>query len=89
MDPDDSIAERARITHTDGEPQQFCEEWIEIGGDEEEITHSECWFDYDYQAQIRRSVVVGDTLYTLSDRGLLSTDLASLEPGEFLPFAVG
>ncbi len=86
---DDSIAERARITHTDGEPQQFCEEWIEIGGDEEEITHSECWFDYDYQAQIRRSVVVGDTLYTLSDRGLLSTDLASLEPGEFLPFAVG
>ena len=60
-----------------------------FGEDEEEITHSECWFDYDYQAQIRRSVVVGDTLYTLSDRGLLSTDLASLEPGELLPFAVG
>ena len=38
------------------------------------------WFDADWQAQIRRSLVVGDALYTVSDKGLLAVDIATFEP---------
>ena len=35
---------------------------------------------------VRRSIVVGDRLLTLSDQGLLSSDLATLAPGEWMSF---
>lgn len=83
---DRTVTERAQITHAAPEPKQNCEQWIELAEDGEEITHEECWFDYDYQAQISRSVVVGDTLFTLSDKGLLASDLQTLRPGTFVEF---
>jgi hypothetical protein len=38
-------------------------------------------------APIRRSVVVGGRLFTLSARGLLTSDLATLAPGAWVPLA--
>ncbi|MGH2686543.1 MAG: beta-propeller domain-containing protein, partial [Actinomycetota bacterium] len=40
----------------------------------------------DYLGQIRRSVVVGDSLYTLSDKGLMASDLATLTEQAFVEF---
>ncbi len=37
--------------------------------------------------QIRRSLVVGDTLYTVSDVGLLASDLTTLTARTWIPFA--
>ncbi len=34
---------------------------------------------YDWGAQVRRSLVIGDSLYTLSEIGLMASDLSSLE----------
>ncbi|MDG2112247.1 MAG: hypothetical protein P8N02_06500, partial [Actinomycetota bacterium] len=65
---------------------KFCEEWIEIDEDGDEITHEKCWVEPNYQATISRSVVVGDTLFTLSDSGLLASDLDTLRPGAFVDF---
>ncbi len=41
----------------------------------------DCWtyWDADWQAQIRRTLVIGDNLYTVSDKGLLIVDLATFE----------
>jgi hypothetical protein len=50
------------------------------------VTHEQCWKEPDWQAAITRSVVVGDTLYTLSEKGLLASDLATLRPGTFVGF---
>jgi hypothetical protein len=40
--------------------------------------------DYEWDAQIRRSVVIGDSLYTISYKGLLKSDLETLEDQAFL-----
>ncbi len=37
-------------------------------------------------AYISRSLVIGNRVYTLSDRGLLSSDIDTLEPGSFVPW---
>jgi hypothetical protein len=37
-------------------------------------------------AQIRRALVVGDTLYTVSERGLLASDVATLAERSWMPF---
>jgi hypothetical protein len=42
---------------------------------------------YTYQPSVRRSLVVGDTLYTLSENGLGASELASLVHRGFVPFA--
>ena len=86
---DRTITERAQITHDSGLQQKFCEEWVEIDEDGDEITHEECWVEPDYQATISRSVVVGDTLFTLSEKGLLASDLDTLRPGAFVEFTAG
>ena len=41
---------------------------------------------HDWHAQIRRSLVAGDALVTVSERGLLVSDLATLAPGSFARF---
>ncbi len=42
--------------------------------------------EWDWRAQITRSVVVGDTLYTVSNKGIMSSDLATLDELGFLGF---
>jgi uncharacterized secreted protein with C-terminal beta-propeller domain len=42
--------------------------------------------DAQVPAQVTRSMVVGNRLFTLSDRGLLASDLETLQPGPWLPF---
>jgi hypothetical protein len=37
-------------------------------------------------AQIRRSLVIGERLFTLSERGVLASDLATLAPRTWVPF---
>jgi hypothetical protein len=81
-----TLVERARLTHSSGEQAEFCEQWVEIDERGEEVTHEQCWKEPDWQAAITRSVVVGDTLYTLSEKGLLASDLATLRPGTFVGF---
>jgi uncharacterized secreted protein with C-terminal beta-propeller domain len=48
------------------------------------VTHMEDSIDYEWDAQIRRSVVIGDSLYTISYKGLLKSDLETLEDQAFL-----
>jgi hypothetical protein len=48
------------------------------------VTHMEDSIDYEWDAQIRRSVVIGDSLYTTSFKGLLKSDLETLEDQAFL-----
>ena len=43
----------------------------------------------DYPPQVTRSLVVGARLFTLSDRGLLASDLDTLQPGPWVPFPDG
>ena len=42
-----------------------------------------------YPSEVQRAVVVGKRVFTLSGAGLLASDLDTLEPGPFLPFAGG
>ena len=46
------------------------------------------WFEEDYRAQVQRSVVVGDSLYLLSSKGLQRADLATLAPTGLVEFPV-
>jgi uncharacterized secreted protein with C-terminal beta-propeller domain len=48
------------------------------------VTHMEDSIDYEWDAQIRRSVVIGDSLYTISYKGLLKSDLETLKDQAFL-----
>lgn len=42
---------------------------------------------YDWAAQIQRSIVVGDSLYTISLKGVMKTSLDSLSQEAWVPFA--
>ncbi len=44
------------------------------------------WYDYDWQAQIRRSLVVGDSLITVSGKGVMATDLDTFTSGPVVTF---
>ena len=46
------------------------------------VEGEECYdyWDADWQAQIRRSLVIGDRLYTVSEKGLLAVDIDTFEP---------
>ncbi|MDH5372128.1 MAG: beta-propeller domain-containing protein [Acidimicrobiia bacterium] len=48
------------------------------------ISHMTDGVEYEWDAQIRRSIVIGDSLYTLSFKGLLESDLETLEELSFL-----
>jgi hypothetical protein len=66
-----TLTERGRISHAD-----------QAGGVGDQ--QSSYYWEHQYGSQIRRSVVIGDTLLTLSDRGMLASDLASLSPQGWL-----
>lgn len=42
--------------------------------------------EWDYRAQIQRSIVIGDRVYTVSAKGIMAMDLASLDEIDFLGF---
>jgi uncharacterized secreted protein with C-terminal beta-propeller domain len=42
--------------------------------------------EWDWRAQITRSIVIGDRLYTISNRGIMSNDLGTLDELGFLGF---
>jgi uncharacterized secreted protein with C-terminal beta-propeller domain len=44
------------------------------------------WYENSWAAQIRRSLIVGDTLFTLSDQGLKGSDLDTLEDTSWVAF---
>ena len=48
------------------------------------VTHMEDGIEYEWDAQIRRSVVIGDSVYTLSFKGLMKSDLETLDEQAFL-----
>lgn len=71
-----TLVERGRISHLD-HPSDA------IG--EPSADSPERW-ERQYGSVIRRSVVIGDTLLTISDRGVLASSLASFEPGSWVNF---
>jgi hypothetical protein len=42
-----------------------------------------------FPVEVTRSLVVGSRLFTLSDRGMLASDLDTLAPGPWVPFPDG
>ena len=48
--------------------------------------NDEEWYQHGWAAQIRRSLVVGDTLFTLSERGLKGSDLETLAETVWIEF---
>lgn len=56
------------------------------GGDEGECYQ---WYEFDWSAQIRRSLVVGDSLITVSQKGVMATDLDTFVNGPVVTFPGG
>lgn len=96
VDPAGTIAELGRVTHQrlapiprpdravvppEASPQ---EEGVEPG--QSQPAAEIMPYDYDWGTQIRRSLVVGELLFTMSERGLLASDLGSLAERAWLPF---
>ena len=66
----------------------FCEraDWIDASEIGITDTIEICWSDGPGSDPIMRTVVTGDTLWSLSRTRLQANDLSSLEPGEFVTF---
>ena len=45
------------------------------------------YYEWQWAAQIRRSLVIGDTLFTLSERGLMGSDIDTLAETVFIEFS--
>lgn len=52
----------------------------------ERVTHPGGEDDWDWQAQIRRSVVIGDSVYTISSKGIMKSSLDDLAEEAWLDF---
>ena len=57
---DNKLRERGRITHLKKPPQRNCETWFEDTEDETEIERQYCWVNFDWRANIQRSLVIGE-----------------------------
>ena len=82
------LTERARLSVADA-PTRHCYESREIitrpdGTTEEGEFERHCWFDQDWDAQVVASLVVGDSLLTVTHKGLAAADLATLNQTAFL-----
>jgi hypothetical protein len=70
--------------------EQQGEDWVEELTDDDEAPidpeQSGWWWDWSWQAQIRRSIVIGDQVLTVSDLGVMTHDLDSLEDLGWLAF---
>ena len=82
------LTERARLSVADL-PTRHCYESREIvtrpdGTTEEGEFERHCWFEQDWDAQVAASLVVGDSLFTVTHKGLATTDLATLSQTAFL-----
>jgi hypothetical protein len=71
-----TIAERGRVEHP------FVSESGRVLGDSQPAPE-----EYGYRPPVTRAFVIGGTLWTLSDAGLLASDLATLAPGPFVALA--
>ena len=83
---DNELRERGRITHLKKPPQRNCETWFEDTEDETEIERQYCWVNFDWRANIQRSLVIGEKIYSLSSLGILTSEIGSLQPLSFLDF---
>jgi hypothetical protein len=61
----------------DGQDLSEIRRFAHPGGDREE---------WDWRAQITRSIVIGDRLYTSSNKGIMSSDLNTLDEVTFVGF---
>ena len=52
------------------------------------VSHQKSKEYWEYGTQIRRSLVIGDVVYTLSDIGLLASDVGDLSELDFLEFSI-
>ena len=79
----DTLAERGTVTHI-GQSGGAIGEPAPIDGTSR-IAPSDP--DGEWNAQIRRSVIIGDTLLTISGKGVMASDLATLAPTTWMPLA--
>ncbi len=78
----DGIREVGRISHPSS---YFC--WDEATGAEVPFGDEAADFcEPDYGGQIRRSLIIGDDIFTVSSRGVQSNDYTTLTIGVFTPF---
>ncbi len=80
---DDALSERGTVTHL-GLTSGAIGEPAPVDGSSSTIPRDP---NGEWNAQIRRSVVIGDTLLTVSGKGILATDLADLEPLRWTPLS--
>ena len=78
----DGIRELGRISHPSS---YWC--WDEQTGEQVEFGSERADFcEPDYGGQIRRALVIGDQVFTVSSRGVQSNDYTTLSTGVFTPF---
>ncbi len=83
---DNKLKERGRITHLKKPPKVNCDTWFEDTEDEAQIERQYCWVNFDWRANIQRSIVIGEKIHSLSAMGILTSETRSLQPLSFLAF---
>ena len=78
---DDGIRDVGRIQHPSN---YFC--WDEETGEVEFGSELADFCEPDYGGQIRRSLIIGDQIFTVSHTGIQSNDYETLATGVFTPF---
>lgn len=76
-DEKDSVLMGAIGLRVDGDHLVDVDDVVHPGGDDS---------NWDWRAQIRRSVVVGDSVYTISGKGMMKSDLTDLDEEAWLAF---
>jgi hypothetical protein len=78
---DSGIRDLGRIQHP---TNYFC--WDEETGEVEFGSELADFCEPDYGGQIRRTLIIGDQIFSVSASGIQANDWATLEPGVFTPF---
>jgi uncharacterized secreted protein with C-terminal beta-propeller domain len=85
LDDPEAPADADAIEETGDDADDLADGWTDDGqmaDDEPEAGWSDeagRWWDWSYRTQLRRSIVIGDRLLTVSDLGVASHDLETLE----------
>ena len=83
---DERLRERGRITHLKEAPKINCDSWLEDTEDGLQTERQQCWVNFDWRANIQRSLVIGERIHSLSNLGILTSEIGSLQPVSFLSF---